>query len=156
LSDYRVLVKAIKSQVTAWLAALFGRGTCYKLIKYQGTNWNLSISGNANNVVTVDLKELTRQIQEITPATNHAKLLDDYQFLLCKEIVQWADDVAYVKNIRNFRLVASAYIMRLSEILEQIKTDMTNKGLKRELVRISKKMSHLIDILERSILGDRL
>jgi hypothetical protein len=49
--------------------------------------------------------------------------------------------------------MAAAYIVRLAEILEQIRIDSNNEGLKQELVRISIKMSRLIDKLEKSVLG---
>jgi len=100
----------------------------------------------------LDLKELTRQIPEITPATKYATLLDDYQFLLCNEMIRSSNDVKYVQKIRGIRIIAVAFIIRLSEILERLKEDPTNEGLKRELGIISEKMSRLIYKLEKSVL----
>jgi hypothetical protein len=145
--------KSKRSQIKQWLIAIFGRNPCYKLIDYQGALWKVSLSADAANVLTVDLKDLTKQLQEITPATNHAKLLDDYQFLLCKEMERWSNDREYIEKLRGHRVMAAAYIVRLAEILEQIKMDSTNEGLKQELVKISRKMSRLIDKLEKSVLG---
>jgi hypothetical protein len=145
--------KSEKSQIKQWLMAIFGWNHCYKLIDYQGAAWKVSLSADAANVLTIDIKDLTKQLQEITPATNHAKLLDDYQFLLCKEIESWPNDREYIEKLRGYRIMAEAYIVRLAEILEQIKIDSTNDGLKQELVKISRKMSQLIDKLEKSVLG---
>ena len=111
---------------------------CHKMIDYQGFD--------------LDLKELTRQIPEITPATKYATLLDDYQFLLCNEMIRSSNDVKYVQKIRGIRIIAVAFIIRLSEILERLKEDPTNEGLKRELGIISEKMSRLIYKLEKSVL----
>ncbi|MGH9990326.1 MAG: hypothetical protein ACREAS_07810, partial [Nitrososphaera sp.] len=110
-------------------------------------------SVNAAETVTVDLKELTKQVQEITRATSHAQMLDDYQYLICMDIERWKDDKEYVKLLRGYRIAIAGYIIRLGEILEQIKADMTNPQLKKELVLISRKMSDLIDKLAKSVSG---
>ncbi|MDQ3840178.1 MAG: hypothetical protein M3297_13025 [Thermoproteota archaeon] len=100
----------------------------------------------------INLNELTKQVQEISDATNHAKLLDEYQYLLCIEMEKGSDDRTYVKKLRVHRILALAYIVRLAEISEQIKADKTNQGLMQELVPVSRKMSQLIDKLEESVL----
>jgi hypothetical protein len=105
-----------------------------------------------SEVVTIDLKEITKQLQEVTQATSYAKLLDDFQFLLCREIEEWSDDREYVKLLRGYRIVAAAYIIILAALLEQIKSDSNNEGLRQELVRICRRMSRLIDKLEKSVL----
>jgi hypothetical protein len=145
--------KSKASQIKRRLIAILGGSPCYKLIDYQASIWKVSLSADATDVVTADLKEITKQSQEITLATNHAKLLDDYQFFLCKDIERWADDKEYIEKLRGHRIMAAAYIVRLAEILEQIRIDSNNEGLKQELVRISIKMSRLIDKLEKSVLG---
>jgi hypothetical protein len=126
-----------------WLKGLF-RNPCQKLISYQETTWKFSASVDADKSVTVDLG-LEKQVQEVTPATNHAKLLDDFQYLLCKEIERWTEDVNYVSLLSKYRIMAIAYIVCLSQILEDIKVDPTNKALKQELVRISKSMTRLTE-----------
>jgi hypothetical protein len=143
--------KSWKSRLKDWLINIFRRNPCYKLIAYQGTVWKLSLSADAAKVVTVNLKELTKQVQEITPATNHAIILDDYQYLMCRDIERWKDDKEYVKLLRGYRISITAYIIRLAEILEQIKVDIANVELKQELIRISRKMSDLIDSLANSL-----
>jgi hypothetical protein len=76
--------KSKASQIKRRLIAILGGSPCYKLIDYQASIWKVSLSADATDVVTVDLKEITKQSQEITLATNHAKLLDDYQFFYAK------------------------------------------------------------------------
>jgi hypothetical protein len=144
------LPKSKPAGIKEWLKEVFKRNPCRKIISYQGTSWKVSASVDA--VVTVDLKELTKHVQEVTSATNHAKLLDDFQVLFCLDIEKWAHDVNYVNILRRFRIVAIAYIIRLAEILEDIKVDLTNKALKRELVRISVRMTGLIEQFENTLL----
>jgi hypothetical protein len=148
------LPKSKRAGIKEWLKEVFKRNPCHKIISYQGTSWKVSASVDAAKVVTVDLKELTKHVHEVTSATNHAKLLDDFQVLFCLDIEKWAHDVNYVNILRRFRIVAIAYIIRLAEILEDIKVDLTNKALKRELVRISVRMTGLIEQFENTLLRD--
>jgi hypothetical protein len=85
----------------------------------------VSASVDAAKTLTVDLKELEKQVQEVTPATIHAKLLDDFQYFLCLEIERWADDVNYVKLHREFKVVTVANIVWFCLIMEHIKEDVT-------------------------------
>ena len=142
------------ARLKRWLLGAFKKNPCFKLINYQGANWKIAVSADVENIVTLNLNELSKQLQELTPATNHAKLLDDYQFILCNEIEKWANDTKYVEKIRGHRVIAVAYICRLAEIMEQVKIDGSNKELKREVVTISRKMSRLIDKFEKSVLGE--
>jgi hypothetical protein len=153
ISYIHKLARSGSARLKERLLSVFRSNPCFKLIDYQGTNWKISLSVDAPNLVAINLKELSKQIQELTPATNHAKLLDDYQFILCKEMERWVDDTKYIEKIRGHRIIAILYICRLAEIIEQIKVDATNQGLKREVVKISKKMTLLIDKLEKSVLG---
>ena len=73
-------------------------------------------------MVSINIKELSKQVKEITAATNHAKILDDYQYFICREIERWKDDHEYVELLRNHRMAAAACITRLAE---QIKADAT-------------------------------
>lgn len=138
-----VLLPESKRFPKEWLKRLFGRSQCRKLISYQGTSWKFSGSVDAKTI-TVDLK-LEKQVKEITPATNHAKLLDDFQYLLCKEMERWTDDINYVTIFRKYRIIAMAQIFCLAQILEEVKVDPTNKALKKELVRITKKTTGLTE-----------
>ena len=79
------------------MKAFFKKGACHKLIDYQQPIFKLSISTDIAGM-GIDLKEFSKQVQEITPATNHAKSLDNYQYLLCLEIMNSTQDVEYVKT----------------------------------------------------------
>jgi hypothetical protein len=70
--------KSKRSKFKQWLITIFRWNPGYKLINYQGVAWRVSLSADAANVLTVDLKDLTRQLQEITPATNHSKMLENF------------------------------------------------------------------------------
>jgi hypothetical protein len=56
----------------------------------------------------------------------------------------WKDDHEYVKLLRNFRMSVVICITRLAELLEQIKVDIMNRGLKKQLLEVSQIMSDLI------------
>jgi hypothetical protein len=133
---------------------MFKINSCQKMINYQGVSWKVSASVDAAKTVTVDLKELSKEVQQITTATNHAKLLDDYQVLFWQDMKRWADDANYVRILRSYRIIAIAYITRLAEILQQIEKDKTNKSLKRELARVSRRMSRVTEKFENAVLRD--
>jgi hypothetical protein len=138
-------------RVKKWLKEIFGRNPCYKLIDYKASDFKISVSAKTG-VVNIDLKELSKQVKEVTQATSHAKMLDDFQYLLCREVNNSSNDPDFVKVLKRFRIVAVTYILRLGELLEQIKADATNKKLQDELVRVSSRMSRLIYKLE-AVLG---
>ena len=94
----------------------FRRTDCYKLIEYQGTLWKIAASTDVGRIVTVDLKEITRQLHEVTSATNYAKILDGYQFYLCKEMEKWSNDVEYVKSLRDYRLLIMGNLVLLAAV----------------------------------------
>jgi len=125
--DYviNVIIKKIKS--------FLKQTKCKKLIEYQKTIFKVSLSVNVENIATFDLKEISKQIQEIAPATNHAKILDDIQFLLCQEIENNTNDPEYLRTLQRFRIIIITYIARLAELLEHIKLDIHNNHLKQEL-----------------------
>jgi hypothetical protein len=144
------LPNPVGSRVKKWVKEIFASNPCYKLIDYKASDYKISVSAETG-VVNVNLKELSRQVKEVTQATAHAKMLDDFQYLLCREVNNSADDPDFVKVLKRFRIVAVTYILRLGELLEQIKTDTKNKKLKQELVRVSSRMSRLIYKLEAAL-----
>jgi hypothetical protein len=139
-----------RSRVKEWLKEIFKRNPCYKLIDYQASDFKISVSAETG-VVNFDLKELSRQVKEVTHATTHAKMLDDFQYLLCREVNNSSNDPDFVKVLKRFRIVAVTYILRLGELLEQIKADTKNKKLQQELARVSSRMSRLIYKLEAAL-----
>jgi hypothetical protein len=125
---------------------------CEKLIRYYGTKVEISVSGGTMGV-NLDLKNISKQIQEITSATEYAKILDDYQYLLCKEIVNSSSNIKFSETLRKYRILILTYITRIGLIMKQLQDGLT-EGLKEELIKISLNMQNLISKLEKTLLEE--
>jgi hypothetical protein len=123
---------------------------CEKLIRYEGSKVEVSASGEVLGV-NLDLKNISKEIQEITPATDYAKILDDYQYLLCKEIVRTSSDKKFSDTLTRFRIITVGYITQISLIMKQIQDGLI-EGLKEELIRLIQNMRELISNLEKTLL----
>jgi hypothetical protein len=146
------LVKSKKSQFKERIKSFFKRDPCNKSISYKASDFKISVSVDVPGIADFDLKELSRQVKEVTAATTHVKYLDYYQHFLWCEIINSSDDPDYVRILRRFRVIIVSYIIRLGEILEQIKMDKDNTELKQELAKFSERMSELIYKLEKAVL----
>jgi hypothetical protein len=120
------------------------------LIKYQGTKVVVSVSGEAMGI-NVDVKNISKEIQELTSATEYAKILDDFQYLLCKEVANSQDDPKYANKLRRYRILIVSHIASIALIMKQIQDGLLT-GLKDEIIKISESMRSLIAKLEKSFL----
>jgi hypothetical protein len=126
------LVESKKSQFKARIKSFFKRDPCNKSISYKASDFKSSVSVDVPGIADFEL-ELSRSVKEVTAATTHVKYLDYYQHFLWCEIINSSDDPDYIRILRRFRVIIVSYIIRLGEILEQIKIDKDNTELKQEL-----------------------
>ncbi len=130
----------------------FKKSECERLISYQKPLYKFTISANVQHVISIDINELSKHIQEINPIANYAKILDNYQYLICREIEKHVDDNEYVKFLGLFRIELCGYITQFEMITEQLKTDINNKHLNLQLITLLQKMIEAICKLESSFL----
>ena len=123
---------------------------CEKLIKYQGTKVLISVSGEAAGI-KVDLKNISKEVQEVTDVTESAKILDDYQYFLCKEVANSPDDPKYGNLLKRYRVIIITYITSVALIMKQIQDGLL-AGLEDEVIKINQNMQNLIAKLEKSLL----
>lgn len=143
------------ASISEKLRGLFRRGReCNKLIEYRGNNFRISTAVAAGGV-HVDIKELSKQVQVLTQATNHAKVLDDYQYLLCTELKTRVKTDPDRPLLANYRIIMLGYITQVGSVLEQIKADRSNKALKKELFRLNGRMRSLIDKMRTDLLSKK-
>jgi archaea-specific DNA-binding protein len=128
------------------IAHLIRQKSCKKLIAYKASNVKISGSSGPINII-----ELSRQVQEVTQASTHAKYLDDYQYFLCLEVLS-RDNPNDRRTLANYRVIIIGYITNAGIILEQIKNDIGNLDLKRELVKWTSETGELMRNLKQALI----
>ena len=106
------------------------------------------ISTDIQHVISFDINELSKHVQEIDQISNYIKILDNYQFLICKEIKKHLNDIEYVKYLGLFRIHICSYITQFQIIAKQLEKDISNKQLEQELTTLSQNMVEAISKLE--------
>ncbi len=134
------------------LKNFFTKSECERLISYQKPRYKFLIFTDVQHVISVDINELSKHIQEITLISNYIKILDNYQFLMCKEIEKHVNDIEYVKYLGLFRIQICGYITQFGIIAEQLETDINNEQLVQQLITLSQKMTEAISKLESGFL----
>jgi hypothetical protein len=143
----------INLKLRGFFEALSRDHGCRKLIAYQGSDIKISVSGSAYGF-TMNVNEFSRKKRMITSATDRAKILDDYQYLICEEIRRSHDDPHYVKILTRYRVVIISYFVLLAEIVEQIKIEPNNLKAKKALQNVTRRMTNLIYKLEKVLLNE--
>ncbi len=146
----------MRPKLSSRLRGLLGqRRECNKLIEYHGNNYVLSASAGVPPI-SISLQELSRKPVKLAEATNHAKVLDDYQFMMCSEIRNRDPKDRDTKLLANYMVVMMGYVTEIGSLVEQILVKGSSKALEAELVKCDKKAVGLIDQMRKDLLRPRL
>lgn len=133
----------------------FNKRICEKLIKYQGRKVEFSASGGVE-LIKISLDDFSTEIKNITDATELAKILDDYQYHLCKMYYELNRDDPQRKKVFDLRLSGLALLTLFRTVLVSFDNDVERqkKHLDDAILRMKKFIDEVINpmpILEEHV-----
>jgi ferritin len=108
------------------VSRLVSDSRCSKLLTGDGiTTFELNIKGMRGifDSISVDARQIRRDIQEIGEASSTAKNLDEYQFLICSLVPSLPDSNPSKLQLQKCRIAIIASFAKLVALLKEIQRD---------------------------------